>query len=468
MNATDNSEIKNLNLEVATKLDWLQAIYHSTGEAVITINKEGYVTSFNDLATQITGLTMDETYYVPYESLFPCLCESGAINQILTQKKTYHETLRSFQGKNGQTITLFEKIRPVKNSFRVVEGAVVTFTRQRSTIQSCTAIDPLTNLPLKEAFLKDIEKQLKQVTNLQFVVALIDINGLASPKNTEAKHLSEEKILALANFFKQARTNQDILYRWDSSSFLLVSTGKNLADMNLWANTLQTQLLKNDIKQVIAVKTSEMGLTLETMGSVSQQIENYLNEARIAKKKMIQLAFSDFFITTLDSEEMTNSADCLFYFCEKIAHTLSLSSRELVNLEVLAKVYNIGKIGITPELLNKDEEQLTPEELYQIKHHSVIGYQLTKQSTAFSDIAEYLLTVNERWDGKGYPLGLKEKNIPLISRIVSVVAYYVSLKKQNKLSEEMILAKLLQYKHTRFDPNIINCFVSVLRNEQQA
>ena len=110
----------------------------------------------------------------------------------------------------------------------------------------------------------------------------------------------------------------------------------------------------------------------------------------------------------------------------------------------------------------------TPEELYQIKHHSVIGYQLTKQSTAFSDIAEYLLTVNERWDGKGYPLGLKEKNIPLISRIVSVVAYYVSLKKQNKLSEEMILAKLLQYKHTRFDPNIINCFVSVLRNEQQA
>jgi len=89
-------------------------------------------------------------------------------------------------------------------------------------------------------------------------------------------------------------------------------------------------------------------------------------------------------------------------------------------------VPNIGKIAIRDEVLNKSGK-LTEQEYEEIKKYSESGYLILKSVDAYSSLAEDILSHHERWDGEGYPRGLKGTKIPLIARIISVADAYEAI-----------------------------------------
>jgi HD-GYP domain-containing protein (c-di-GMP phosphodiesterase class II) len=90
---------------------------------------------------------------------------------------------------------------------------------------------------------------------------------------------------------------------------------------------------------------------------------------------------------------------------------MGLAHEEIDKLHLFCMLHDIGKIGISDQILKKPGK-LTDEEWEEMKKHPEIGYRIAMSSPDFANVAEFILSHHERWDGKGYPRGLKGESIP--------------------------------------------------------
>ena len=149
----------------------------------------------------------------------------------------------------------------------------------------------------------------------------------------------------------------------------------------------------------------------------------------------------------------------------RLGKALNLSDSELGKLALLAVLHDIGKIAIPHAILVKPDK-LTDEEWEIMKTHTEKGYRIASASKELQSIAEYILHHHERWDGHGYPGGLKEEEIPLLSRIITVVDSHdvmVHDRPYHKaMSREDAIEELRRCSGTQFDPRIVSMFLEVL------
>ena len=156
--------------------------------------------------------------------------------------------------------------------------------------------------------------------------------------------------------------------------------------------------------------------------------------------------------------------------CERIAvfagvmgEELGFSEREREELELFALMHDIGKIEIPAEILDKPG-RLDESEWRQIKRHSELGYSIAMGVPCLAPIAEDILYHHERWDGEGYPAGLKGEETPLFSRIIAVADAYDAMTSdrpyRKHVSEEAAAEEIIINAGTQFDPYIAEVFVS--------
>ena len=144
---------------------------------------------------------------------------------------------------------------------------------------------------------------------------------------------------------------------------------------------------------------------------------------------------------------------------------MHLNQVELSELELLATLHDIGKIGINDDILNKPGK-LDPEEWAQMRRHTEIGYRIAMASPELVPIADFILTHHERWDGNGYPQGLAGEAIPLISRILSVADAYDAMTQdrpyRSAMPKESAVDELIAQSGTQFDPGVVRIFLDII------
>src|SRR5467141_193979 len=152
----------------------------------------------------------------------------------------------------------------------------------------------------------------------------------------------------------------------------------------------------------------------------------------------------------------------------RLGQELGLEEAELQNLEVAALLHDIGKVGIPDSILRKPEH-LDPEEYALMKKHSEYGWAVLRMLPGFERAALDILHHHESFDGKGYPAGLKETEIPVVSRIVSVIDAFdamVSSRPYRKgLPSEEAVRRLILASGTQFEPVVVQCFLSFAQTE---
>ncbi len=149
-----------------------------------------------------------------------------------------------------------------------------------------------------------------------------------------------------------------------------------------------------------------------------------------------------------------------------IARSMGVSSEELSKLEFASILHDIGKIGISSDLLNK-EGRLTQDEYEMVKQHPQIGHDILSDVAFLNESRKILLQHHERIDGKGYPQGLKGDSIALLSKIISVADAYDAMTssrpyRKTPLTKEQAIEEMLRAKGTQFDEKVIDCFVILL------
>jgi len=152
----------------------------------------------------------------------------------------------------------------------------------------------------------------------------------------------------------------------------------------------------------------------------------------------------------------------------RVARDFGVAESALADLEMGALLHDIGKIGVPDNILNKPG-RLTSEEFEVVKRHPEFGWTVIRNLPGLEQTSLYVLHHHENFDGTGYPARLKGSEIPLGSRIVSVIDAFDAMVSSRPYREGLPLGeairRLRESSGTQFDPAVVRSFVSIAESE---
>jgi HD-GYP domain-containing protein (c-di-GMP phosphodiesterase class II) len=155
----------------------------------------------------------------------------------------------------------------------------------------------------------------------------------------------------------------------------------------------------------------------------------------------------------------------------RVARKLDVPENCLYQVEVAALLHDVGKIGV-PDAILKKAAPLTADERAVINRHPEYSWSILRLLSGLEEASLYALHHHESMDGSGYPAGLKGDDIPLASRIVSVIDAYdamVSNRCYRKgLPHQEAIKRLLESSGKQFDPKVVQTFIPVAEQEAEA
>src|SRR6266566_4557219 len=147
------------------------------------------------------------------------------------------------------------------------------------------------------------------------------------------------------------------------------------------------------------------------------------------------------------------------------AHQLGLPEEQVEQVRIAGRLHDIGKIGTREAVLNKDGP-LTPDEFEHVKQHVVIGSQILAPLAHLGIIIGGVRSHHERWDGNGYPDGLRGEAIPIAARIVATAEVYDALSTsrpyQDKMTPERAVERMADLAGTVLDPKMFEALAAVV------
>ena len=191
--------------------------------------------------------------------------------------------------------------------------------------------------------------------------------------------------------------------------------------------------------------------------SMNSQLEHYLVDFA---KILLQTVGAKDHYTEEHSRSVTLLADAFSKY-------LKLDKKQISDLQIAAAFHDIGEIGIPDNILLKTT-RLTDDEYQIIKRHPVIAANIFSVSDIYKDIYPIMYYHHERYDGNGYPTGIKGKQIPLLARILSICDSFDAIVSKRTYKEgstiEFALSEIEKGSGTQFDPELAPKFISMVQN----
>jgi len=232
------------------------------------------------------------------------------------------------------------------------------------------------------------------------------------------------------------------------------------------------------------VDKTELRIRVQTLVKVkayNDHLRNYQKqlEAEVARKTIqLRKTLEALQIASLDSihrlsraaeykdEDTGAHIERMSRYSEAVARKMGLDGKTVERILYAAPMHDVGKIGIPDKILLKPGK-LDPDEWEIMKQHAAIGARILGGSrTGFIKLAEVIaLTHHERWDGSGYPQGLRGTRIPIVGRITAIADVFDALTTRRPYKEPFSLEKsfaiIRESKGTHFDPDVVDAFFAV-------
>lgn len=394
--------------------------------------------------------------------------------EVMNTKKKVKEKIRV---KLDRKIKYIESIKvPVIDNNGIVTG-IVGVVRDvtenvvlENRLKKMSYRDKLTGLYNRAYF----DEKLEELNNEEFFplsFVMGDLNGL-KVINDAIGHLEGDKILKeISKVIKNSCRKDDLIFRWGGDEFCILLPKTTEEEAEAICNRIRKNCKINHntiIPLSIALGVSSKKESNKPIDEVLVEAEDKVYREKLVNEKHIRKNIVDslnkeLFLRHEDIKEHINKVK---KYAVELGKKMNLSENELKKLKMLAKIHDIGKVGIPEEILSKPGE-LTREEYEIIKTHAEKGYRIAMFNPEFKKIAPCILAHHERYDGTGYPLGLKGNDIPLLARIINVVDSYDAMTNKRiyrgRLSIEEAKNELKKNAGTQFDPMIVKEFLELKR-----
>jgi diguanylate cyclase (GGDEF)-like protein/putative nucleotidyltransferase with HDIG domain len=346
-----------------------------------------------------------------------------------------------------------------------VRNAIELMKRNRE-ISYLSYHDALTGLYNRRVYEEELKK-INTIENLPISIIMADINGLKLINDTFGHDKGDMLLKRASLTIENSCRTQDIVARWGGDEFVILMPKTTEEEAEKIVKAIKDQC-SNEKKSSIDVsiafgwhtkKTLDEDITKTLKNAEDNMYRNKSLESESTRSNMIN-AIMNTLQEKNPREEMHSKR--VSEICGEIGRAMNLSDIDLKKLKVAGLLHDIGKIAIGEGILNKPGK-LTQLEWNEIERHPAIGYRILSTSHEMLELAEFILAHHEKWDGTGYPRGLKGETIPKIARIIAIADSYDAMTSErayrSALSEDIVLEEIRKNAAIQFDPKIAKVFV---------
>lgn len=354
-----------------------------------------------------------------------------------------------------------------ENSIYVIIRDVTQLRKHIEKIEYLSMRDQLTGLYNRRFF----EAEYRRHDNQRFYplsVVVIDINGLKMVNDVFGHLVGDELIRQITKAITKTSRKSEIIARLGGDEFYLLLPNTNLAGAKVVAERIIENVKLISINPIVpsisygyATKEDET-VSIDSLISVADEMMYCRKafESELMRNNTLKLIMHSIFEKNHSQLAHFNNVKA---FSKAIALAMNLDNSVSEMVELAAFHHDIGKVEVE---INKNTEKSDGKKGSIVRKHSEIGYQILKSISNYAPIAEFVLYHHENWDGTGYPKGLKGKEIPLVSRIISVANAYDLLDNnqsyQGKPGKNDIINELELGSGTLFDPDIVCIAVKII------
>jgi len=223
---------------------------------------------------------------------------------------------------------------------------------------------------------------------------------------------------------------------------------------------------KGQLDQRVRVKSrNELGALADTFNAMADQLQNYIQRlsAAVSLNSELFMGTVKALAEAIDEKDpyTRGHSERVNQYAVLLAKQMGLSKKEIYEVHISSLFHDIGKIGIEDKILRKPAA-LTDEEYTVMKQHPNKGYQMLSKIRAMKDIIPGIRFHHERWDGSGYPMGMKGDQIPLAARIVAVADAFDAMTTnrpyQKAMPFEKAIARLFELSDRAYDRRVVGAF----------
>jgi diguanylate cyclase (GGDEF)-like protein/putative nucleotidyltransferase with HDIG domain len=228
---------------------------------------------------------------------------------------------------------------------------------------------------------------------------------------------------------------------------------------------LSTWLVLDHAHWLAVLATAPLYLTYKTYKTYLGRIDD--EQRHVREMADLHLATIEALALAIDAKDQTSQSHIrrVQLYATAVARALGMTENEIQGVKTAALLHDIGKLAVPEHILSKPGP-LTPEEFQKIRAHPKVGADIVSSVPFPYPVAPLILSHHERWDGKGYPSGLRGESIPLGARILSVVDYFDALMAERPyhkaMSFEAAIGLLQQEAGKGLDPTVVATFIQHL------
>jgi len=350
----------------------------------------------------------------------------------------------------------------------LISGAISRH-RAEETIRHLSYFDQLTGL-FNRNYLEVELKRLNSARQMPLAVIMADINGLKLVNDTYGHERGDQLLKAAAAILKNSCREEDIIARWGGDEFIILLPGTGETEAAEICKRISLNCSKSILRNLpvsIAIGSAvHHDHKLDTI-KLLKTAEDIMYKQKLTESRSMKSAVLNTLLKTLAEKSFENEAHTrrMQTVAQKIGRAIKLPDSELSRLNLLITLHDIGKINIPEEILVK-KDPLTGLEWEMIKMHPEIGFRIARATEDFAHVADDILSHHERWDGSGYPRGLKKNDIPLLARITAIADAYEVMRYGRPYKKAMdineIKAEFKNCSGIHFDPELIEIALRVI------
>ncbi len=475
---SDVTEREELEKQDKNELAILRSVVENNSAVILFVEPEtGKILDANPAASDFYGYTKSELLNMSSKDINIFGEEKVRELRLKALKKEQKCYTYPHKLKSGEIRIVDVHSSPINfNSKQVLLTIIFDVTDKEGATEQIRHLayhDYLTGAYNRRYF-EEIFARLNTDKNYPLAVIMGDINGLKIVNDSLGHGVGDKLIKETVKLIKSTIRGNDILARVGGDEFAILLTKTSKEDVLRLTSRLEDELeryvdLVTDEKVKVYLSVS-FGYEIQnedvhSLDELMRESDSHVYRRKYYNKNSVRSNMIKSLMSTLfqKSEREEKHSQRVSKYCEALAKVLNFDLKYINKISVAGSLHDIGKIGISETILNK-EGKLDSTEWEIMRLHPIKSAEILLKTEEYKDIADVVAAHHERWDGTGYPNGLKGEDIPIMARLIAVTDAYdamVSLRSYRKpMSKEEAITELIKCSGTQFDPRIADVFVN--------
>jgi diguanylate cyclase (GGDEF)-like protein/PAS domain S-box-containing protein len=473
----DITERKQVEEALRESEERYRTIFEDSREAIYVTTKDGKFIEVNEATLDLFGYTREEMLKLKAQKLYVNPDTRKKFQKEIEQTGSVRNYELRFRKKDGieidclLTSTVRKAIDGTIVGYQGIIRDITEIKKIEDQLRHLSLHDPLTGLYNRAYF----EEEMHRIESSRYDsvgIIMCDVDGLKLVNDALGHYNGDKLLLATANVLRESFREGDVIARVGGDEFAVLLPASDINAIEIASNRIQDAVARYNSSNLTLPLSISMGFALSTgkpiiMSNLFKEADNNMYREKLHHSLTARSTIVQNLMKALETRDFVTEGHInrMQKLVVALAKAIGLPENSATDLCHLAEFHDIGKVGIPDHILFKQGD-LTPDEVIEMQRHCEIGHRIAMCTPDLVPIADLILKHHEWWNGKGYPLGLKEEQIPLECRILAICETYEAMTSDRPyhkaISRDDAIAEVKRCSGTKFDPDLVSRFIQVL------